>query len=277
MAGFSELIRNFDKIRDYMRDFYIYGFKSRSQFKRKSSRSYDNEKRRIESYLGDYMRWGYNRNGKNTVISLDSSQIKTNPLYAAWKSKSFTNNDIILHFYLLDAFQSKGSFSINELTESISKKSGVTFDAQTVRNKCVEYHRAGLLLRGQRGKIVFYSLSPLYFKDLVADMSLLGVGVKFFHEAALFGEIGSFILDNEVDGNELFTFKHHYIVHTLEDGMLFEILKAMHENRKICFQNFSEKVERLTTHEGIPLKIFISAATGRRYVCLYMVKRGRFS
>ena len=29
MAEFQELIKNFDRIRDYMRQFYIYGFKVR--------------------------------------------------------------------------------------------------------------------------------------------------------------------------------------------------------------------------------------------------------
>jgi hypothetical protein len=42
MAEFNELIRDFKKIRDYMRDFYVYGFKSRNDFKHKSARTYDN-------------------------------------------------------------------------------------------------------------------------------------------------------------------------------------------------------------------------------------------
>ena len=52
MAGFSELIKNFERVRAYMRDFYVYGFKSREEFKEKSLRSYDDERRRIESYRG---------------------------------------------------------------------------------------------------------------------------------------------------------------------------------------------------------------------------------
>ena len=47
--AYSELIKSFEKIRGYMRDFYVYGFKSREQYDRKSARSYDNERRRIES------------------------------------------------------------------------------------------------------------------------------------------------------------------------------------------------------------------------------------
>ena len=40
--AYSELIKNFDRIRDYMRQFYVYGFKSRTEYDKKSARSYDN-------------------------------------------------------------------------------------------------------------------------------------------------------------------------------------------------------------------------------------------
>ena len=53
--AYNELIKNFNRIRDYMREFYVYGFKSREEYKRKSARSYDDERRRVESWLGDYM------------------------------------------------------------------------------------------------------------------------------------------------------------------------------------------------------------------------------
>lgn len=53
--AYSELIKNFDRIRDYMRQFYVYGFKSRNEYDKKSARSYDNERRRLESWLGDFM------------------------------------------------------------------------------------------------------------------------------------------------------------------------------------------------------------------------------
>ena len=36
--AYSELIKNFDRIRDYMRQFYIYGFKSRTEYDKKSAR-----------------------------------------------------------------------------------------------------------------------------------------------------------------------------------------------------------------------------------------------
>ena len=50
MAEFQELIKNFDRIRDYMRQFYVYGFKVRNDFSEKSARTYDNERRRTSMW-----------------------------------------------------------------------------------------------------------------------------------------------------------------------------------------------------------------------------------
>ena len=88
MSSYSELIKNFEKIRAYMRDFYVYGFKSRDDYQSKSARSYDDERRRLESWLGDHMSFVRTPEGKNVFISIDSRTIRHNPLYNAWKAKS---------------------------------------------------------------------------------------------------------------------------------------------------------------------------------------------
>ena len=49
--AFNELIKSFDNIRQMMRDFYVFGFKSRADFADKSARSYDNERSRDEVNL----------------------------------------------------------------------------------------------------------------------------------------------------------------------------------------------------------------------------------
>lgn len=53
--AYSELIKNLNRVREYMRDFYIYGFRTRSEYTHKSARSFDNERRRIESWLGRFI------------------------------------------------------------------------------------------------------------------------------------------------------------------------------------------------------------------------------
>ena len=143
--AYGELIKNFEKIRDYMREFYVYGFKSRDEYDKKSARSYDNERRRIESWLGDYMYFRQDASGKNVFLSVDSRAIPHNPLYQAFKAKSFTDNDIILHFYILDLLADGETMTVRQIVEGISERYLSKFngtselDESTIRKKLKEY------------------------------------------------------------------------------------------------------------------------------------------
>lgn len=259
-----------------MRDFYVYGFKCRDDFKQKSSRTYDNEKRRIESYLGNYIKWDTSNKNKCVFVSLDSSEITQNPLYSAWKSKSFTNNDIILHFYILKLLSTEESLNTDDLTDKICAETGLCIDPQTVRIKANEYVKEGILITAKHGKALYYSLSKFDLENYKNTYKELIYAVKYFQEAAPLGVIGSYILDNQEKKNDIFKFKHHFIVHTLEDKILLEILNAMHDKRKIQFINQSTKTSRISNLYGTPLKIFVSSQTGRRYVTVYNEQRRRF-
>jgi hypothetical protein len=74
----------------------------REEYGIKSARSYDDDRRRIETWLGEYMGFKSDANGKNVFISIDSRAVKSNPLFKAWKTCSFTDKDITLHFIILD-------------------------------------------------------------------------------------------------------------------------------------------------------------------------------
>ena len=161
MSSYSELIKNFEKIRAYMREFYVYGFKSRDDYQKKSARSYDDERRRLESWLGDHMSFVRTPEGKNVFISIDSRTIRHNPLYNAWKAKSFTDGDITLHFILFDILHDPGvKRTIAELMEEMDTKylSGfetpMMFDESTVRKKLKEYCEAGIVVSEKEGRKV---------------------------------------------------------------------------------------------------------------------------
>ena len=118
--AYSQLIKNFERIRNYMKQFYIYGFKTRDEYDAKSGRSYDDERRRIESYLGDYMAFRQTREGKTVFISIDSRSARGNPLYNAFRAKSFTDGDITLHFILLDILcDPQARFTAGEIVDAI--------------------------------------------------------------------------------------------------------------------------------------------------------------
>lgn len=159
--AYSELIKSFAKIRGYMREFYVYGFRHRGEIHEKSARSYDNERRRIESWLGDYMRFGQDPDGKRMYLSVDSRTVPQNPLYKAFKTKSFTDNDVMLHFYLLDLLKEEGGYTIREVIRELEEHylkdfARDPFDESTIRKKLKEYEELGLVKKSCRGRETLY-------------------------------------------------------------------------------------------------------------------------
>ena len=80
MSDFQELIKSFPKTREYVRDFLVYGFKTRDEFKDKSPRTYDNERRRLESWLGKYVRKDHVSSRANISHAINSKLLPTKPL-----------------------------------------------------------------------------------------------------------------------------------------------------------------------------------------------------
>ncbi len=267
--AYFELIKNFQRIRGYMKEFYIYGFKTRGEYDKKSARSYDNEKRRIESYLGNYMGFHQTQEGKNVFLSIDSRKTKSNPLYKALKAKSFTDGDITLHFIIFDILYAPNIyFSLSEITEKIdedylSKFSCETFyDESTVRKKLKEYTELGLIKTQKQGKQVLYSR----VEDL--GISNLLDSINFFSEVSGCGVIGSFLLD-KYENNSCFSFKHHYINNAIDSEILCEIFSAIYERNtvEIIYEPQGKNIEQ--NKEVIPLKIYVSTQNGRQYLIAY--------
>lgn len=267
--AYSELVKNFNRIRDYMREFYIYGFKSREEYRRKSARSYDDERRRIESWLGDYMGFRQNADGKNVFISIDSRATSHNPLYKAWKTKSFTDGDITLHFILMDIFASaQKALSLTEITEQIDEYLSVfpepkTFDVSTVRKKLNEYISEGIVLGEKQGKSMYYSWT-MEKCDLDRDI------LDFFSEIAPCGVIGSFLLDQVKEQDSHFSFKHHYITSAMDSEILCSVFMAIREKRSVILETYNRHKERVSESHVVPLRVMVSAQSGRQYLIAHV-------
>lgn len=124
-------------------------------------------------------------------LSIDSRLTKHNPLFKAWKTKSFTDGDITLHFIIMDILSEPGiSMTIGEITDSIdeylSKFSNPRmFDESTVRKKLKKYVSLGILTSKKQGKTVYYQRAESV--DL-PDKSML----DYFSEVLPCGVIGSY-------------------------------------------------------------------------------------
>lgn len=264
--AYSELIKRFDTIRGYMREFYVFGFKSREEYTKKSSRSYDNERRRIESWLGDYMSFRQNESGKNVFLSVDSRTVFRNPLYKAFMAKSFTDNDIVLHFFILDILADGIARTKNEIVHKLEFDYYFEFeDAEipnesTVRNKLKEYVGLGLLQAEKRGKEIFFRRNDSKTHNHSWENAL-----EFFSEAAPLGVIGSYISDE----SSVFSFKHHYILNALDSQVMYDVLIAMSEKRSVTVTVFSKRRNDERVHTVYPMKLFVSSQNGRQHLLAY--------
>lgn len=267
--AYSELIKKFENIRDYISQFYVYGFKRRKDYDSKSSRSYDNERRRIESWLGEYMCFTNESDGKSTFLSLDSRTVLHNPLYKAFKAKSFTDKDIMLHFYILDILKNK-SLSSSEIADEITNEYFSMFeeikecDESTIRKKLNEYEKIGLIKSEKQGRKRIYSLN-----ECDIDLEKWKDALSFFTEVNPIGVIGSYLLDKFDTEENPFRFKHHYIFNALESEMLYDLLDAMNDNCNAEIKLFSNKIQGIKTYRVLPLKIYVSTYYGRRYAFVW--------
>ena len=270
--AYSELIKNFEKIRDYMREFYIYGFKSREDYTKKSARSYDDERRRIESWLGGYMAFRRTGEGKNVFISVDNRSVTFNPLHNAWKAKSFTDKDIVLHFCILDILADGTARGVTEISDRVAAYLSHTdtpfeIDESTIRKKLKEYTELGIIRSEKAGRSLQYRNA-----DSNVDLSSWEDAAAYYSEEAPFSVIGSYLLDRQNEAPEHFSYKHHYLLHTLDTQILFDALCAMKEKRCIDIVNFSIRKDAEHEHRVYPLRFYISIQTGREYLLAYHYK-----
>lgn len=288
--AYSELIKNFDNIRGYMRDFFLYGFKTREEYDRKSARSYDNERRRIQSYLGSLISFRQTPSGKNAFISLEGRSVTHNPLYQAFKAKSFTNKDITLHFLLLDIL-SGSSYSLKDIlrimdTEYLTAfQNPISFDESTLRKKLKEYEELGIVVSEKCGKSVTYRLS----EDEIC-LTEYKEAIRFFTEESPLGVIGSYLEArmqadaeqtyptgrNDENGKRLpgkndcageyLTFKNHYIMNAYDAEITELILQGIHEKRLLEITSFSRGDAGVKQQTVIPYKLYVSTQGGRNYL-----------
>ena len=264
--AYSELIKNFDHIREYLRDFFVYGFHTRDEFSAKSGRSYDNERRRIENYLDGWVSFRQTPTGKTLFISPEGSRVTHNPLYRAFKAKSFTSRDITLHFMILDFLSDGKSYSFQEIENVLYDRylahyEGLFFDESTLRKKLKEYASLGLLVMEKEGRKVTYHIS----KDEIRLEDCRDL-LRFASEENLLGVIGSCMEDRLDEEESPLLFRNHSFMNMLDSETAAVILGAIREKRwlKIRKVNHRDGSEKLLS--TIPWKVYVSLRSGRNYL-----------
>ena len=325
------LTKDIENIRKKIRQFYLYGYKSyaknitkdkdlkfsqlieteKGNSGKKSIQTVRNEEAMIRHWLKQPNKLG--RKSKSVlqfeeIMSVDVHSERHNPFFRVWKHKSFSNQKISFHFYLLDIMEESKNQGLpatevcNRLidkmpstiadennkprkidTKDIQKKDSV-FDVRTIQNYLKEYKDCGIVTSfnayhstsgtDNRVKKPHYKLaySP---KITNAEYD----AISFFAEVAPCGVVGSFIMDRFVEPPEdILLFKHHYITNTLDAGVLEILLEAIQEKRVVSLHNYNSqhynpKTGKYTINriEVVPMKIFASAQNGRQYLMALQV------
>ena len=275
MSEFSELIKHLNRVRRYVRGFYLYDWRGRADYGERSSRTYDNEQRRVKSIFKKYVRSKFvrsksaNKREKKTSIMINATDIDRNPLFEVWRAKKFSKSDILLHFVILDegAKRCCNGFTMRNvekrITDILSMENFIWNDDDpseaTIRDKLTECEEVGLIFMKQEGRENKYFLSPATVENINGN---LRHAIDFFSETTPFGEAGDHIKDEGEWSNRLFRFKHHFIAHTLDDEVLYDLLRAINERRSVFLIMENESYSM----RCVPCKILVSVQTGRRYV-----------
>lgn len=271
MKEFSKLIKNIEILRHLIREFFVFGYKSRKDFDKKSSRTFDLEKRRVASIFDELCVNDYDKGGKRTSILINSDETESNPLYKVFYAKSFTNNDLVLHFIILDIFSSASvPLSAMEFMELTHKYLPESIDLGTIRIKLNEYAELGILKTGKSGNKIVYQLDKA-FNHYRVDWD----AICFFAEIDVLGVVGNYILNNRGQCDKaLIRYKHRQLFGALDSAYILQIFDAIHKKYQFFITFKEQKV--VETKQAVPLKIIINRQNGRQYLAAYILSEQRF-
>lgn len=271
--GYSELIGSYEKIRSYIREFYVYGFRSANEIGDKSQRTYNYERQRIESWLSEYMSFKRSASGRAQFLSVDSREVLNNPLYKAFKTKTFTDKEIVIHFILFDILKDSDWTSNQELCRKFEEYCGrgwadrriydkKMFGEKTIENKLKHYHKEGLLEFKKEKGMNYYRLS-----QNKVELKEWEDAIQFYSETNPLGVIGSYLLDKPQlqQITKVFGYKHHYLLYAIDSEIVYLLLEAIEKKSMIAVKTIS-KNNNTIEHEVYPLKIYLSVQGGREYL-----------
>lgn len=163
-----------------------------------------------------------------------------------------------------------------EITDALLTEYEAFFDIQTVRRKCNAYAKEGLLCKEKTGKTVVFSIDNTLAAWLKSNENILDA-LAFYQIAEVFGIVGNELAEQLDYHNQSFRVKHSFFVHTLEDEILFALLTAMNQKSAVELTIKGSRKGITNTARCIPLQIFISARSGRRFLCGYGTRNRRFT
>ncbi|MCQ2467043.1 MAG: WYL domain-containing protein [Clostridia bacterium] len=267
----KDLVKTIDDMRELIRHVYVNGFESKTEISPKKSDMTSKNLNRLKTWFGDYYE-AASKSGKSNHIIIDGRNISHNPLYNAYKMKSFnTANRIEIHFQLIDCLSDGKEHVFQEIEEYIANRiKSEDCSASVIRSLLSHYSKIGLInITKKDNKTFLYQLS----NDDV-NLSAWEDAINFFSEVAPVGLIGSFLLDKEtIEDTSVFRYKHNYLLHALESHVVYSALDAIHYHQKITIHFTNKDSSDLI---ALPIRLYISAQRGYMHLLVHNYKNNCF-
>jgi len=269
-------LRDFNDVRGYIRDFYVFAYKNQADFADTTISTYYNKLKQIKFWLGDYFVSRKGDRGVVSYFSFDNRKLRHNPLYYPYKCKNFTDVAMKTHFAILSALSGGGKKSTEEIYDELyylgsAESEDVDINLESVRNRIKEYVQIGILKESKRGSTFYYEL-----KRNSIDINRWKRAIEFFSEVDPLGLIGSFILERfEDEGPGFFCFKHGFSFQAIDSIVLFDIVDAIEREMTVKITESHNRTGNIEK-EILPLKVYISTDSGRQHVLAYDMKEKQY-
>ncbi|UWG96648.1 WYL domain-containing protein [Dehalobacter sp. DCM] len=286
---FSDFIKHYNIIRDILRDCFLYGCFSLDDLENKrniSSRKVSYEIRRIQQYVEDrYIRT--DKDGRYKLLSLtyDSLQHTDNFLISTYKTKSFTRTDLVTYYLILMYVQTQAPqpVSTKVIMDALVREGLINADmisSKTVERKLAEMsQKTGILCCVSANRSKEYAVAP----DILGKLSIGQIeevlrAVSLFKNILFPSTIGYFCEETLQDyltyeryslfrDGHLFNYRHIHFHPVIEEQILWEITKAIHQRVAIKIYYHTPKSGGRDSYKILkPYKIRYDTLHGRFYL-----------
>ncbi|EGW40616.1 WYL domain-containing protein [Desulfosporosinus sp. OT] len=285
---FNDFIKHYNIIRDILRDCFLYGCFSLDDLENKrnvSSRKISYEIRRIQQYVEEqYIRM--DKDGRYKLLSLtyDSLRDTDNFLVQTYRTRSFTRTDLVTYYLILMILHTKDlPCTVKTLEDALVLRGLInagTISRKTLERKLAEMcHKTGVLSCDQSKRTKQYAVAP----DILGSLSCSQISELFravsLYKNILFPATAGYYCEQtlqdyityerktSISDGHFFNYRHVHFHPVIEEHILWEILKAIHQRTKIKVVNHTPKSAGRNSYKILnPYKIRYDTHHGRFYL-----------
>lgn len=280
---------NYEELRQTLETLFIYGCYTRKQLQNTiEARGYSYSQRRcdqllqiIQYYWPDNSTARKNKS-RSIPIPVERYQTKENNLWKIYKMKTILEREMNLLFFIsCEAAKNKRDIKCIEMNRIIHDKIRIDFATDTgaspIRNASKKMKEWGILDPNKKTTIRAVSnildkipenilrqlYELLFFYRETLPLSALGYSLQRVIRDYIVYEKGYDSLPKE----GCFVHKDTFLQNILNDEIVFQLLYAIENNKRICFEHDKkDRSERGYVRQFLPLKIISDMEYGRQFV-----------